>query len=32
MMAVGAWYRDFQQVSDEQVLELLDAAASGPTG
>jgi putative phosphoribosyl transferase len=31
MMAVGAWYRDFQQVSDEQVLELLDiAAAAGP--
>jgi predicted phosphoribosyltransferase len=32
MMAVGAWYRDFQQVSDEQVLALLDdAAAAGPT-
>ena len=29
MMAVGAWYRDFQQVTDQQVLELLDAAAAG---
>ena len=26
--AVGQWYRDFTQVSDAEVVELLDAAAS----
>lgn len=25
--AIGAWYRDFSQLSDEQVLALMDAAA-----
>jgi putative phosphoribosyl transferase len=24
--AVGEWYRDFDQVSDEQVIEILQAA------
>lgn len=35
MMAVGMWYKDFQQVSDEEVLELLlrqtEKPAAGPT-
>ncbi|HLU65723.1 MAG TPA: phosphoribosyltransferase [Kofleriaceae bacterium] len=26
LMAIGAWYDDFRQVSDEQVLDLLEAA------
>jgi putative phosphoribosyl transferase len=26
--AVGIWYRDFSQTTDEQVRDLLDAAAS----
>jgi predicted phosphoribosyltransferase len=32
MMAVGAWYRDFQQVSDGQVLALLDDSAIADAG
>ncbi|MDP9343460.1 MAG: phosphoribosyltransferase [Actinomycetota bacterium] len=28
--AVGQWYRDFEQVSDEEVARILDQAARGP--
>ena len=26
LMAIGFWYRDFEQVSDEEVIELLEDA------
>ena len=29
LFSVGSWYRDFAPVSDEQVIELLEAAPSG---
>ncbi len=31
-MAVGAWYRDFRQTTDEEVRELLDEAAALRSG
>ncbi|MGN6378651.1 MAG: phosphoribosyltransferase family protein, partial [Gaiellales bacterium] len=30
MMAVGAWYANFDQVTDEAVLALLDDSPAGP--
>jgi predicted phosphoribosyltransferase len=32
MMAVGAWYRDFQQISDAHVVSLLEDAAAAQPG
>ncbi|MGH8947083.1 MAG: phosphoribosyltransferase [Acidimicrobiia bacterium] len=32
LIAVGQWYRDFSQVSDDEVVGLLDAAASVTAG
>lgn len=32
LIAVGQWYLDFDQVSNEEVVELLDEAASVPAG
>jgi putative phosphoribosyl transferase len=30
LMAIGFWYRDFEQVSDEEVIELLEDARHAP--